>query len=537
MACHSPGGGYPAAITRLQKLDMGLIPWYERRVALTVKQLVDTPHIGTRFYAGRAGGEQLINWAHSCEMPDPWDWLEPFDMLMTNGMGVPSKPHEQSLYIDQLADAGISAITVGEGVGAPPISSAMVAASERRALPILVTAYEVPFAAVARVVAESRTDVAERRRLVKTARIYESLRAATIERRDALSLLADLGNELGCSLAVLDVATWRHSFAPSNRVAETTRAVLDDTLRRCAGHLPAILRLDVDGSAALAVPVPSRRPAAMLASRFTESAPELSVLQHVSTVAALELEKLASERDALSRSGSELLAQLFAGRMGETAAREALQRFGLTGKLVLAAWSPPMPGHDRPIHQELCARGVSHLLRPGDHDQVAVAVIVDDASARTRLVDALGQNCTVGLSASVTKPGRFADAAREARWALRAAGRGPGIVRYGEDEPASWAFAPERSEELAEHVLGPLLEYDRDHHTELLRTLATLLRNNRSPKPTAAELFIHRQTLVYRVRRIEELTERSLSNTKDVVDLWLALRAVEVTQGSILLGA
>jgi hypothetical protein len=32
-------------------------------------------------------------------------------------------------------------------------------------------------------------------------------------------------------------------------------------------------------------------------------------------------------------------------------------------------------------------------------------------------------------------------------------------------------------------------------------------------------------------------TKRSLSNTRDVVDLWLALRAVEVTQRSILLGA
>ena len=103
---------------------------------------------------------RLINWAHSCEMPDPWDWLEPFDMLMTNGIGVPGRPEEQARYVDQLADAGISAIAVGEGVGAPPISSAMVAASERRALPILLTAYEVPFAAVARVVAESRTDAA-----------------------------------------------------------------------------------------------------------------------------------------------------------------------------------------------------------------------------------------------------------------------------------------------------------------------------------------------------------------------------------------
>jgi purine catabolism regulator len=110
------------------------------------------------------------------------------------------------------------------------------------------------------------------------------------------------------------------------------------------------------------------------------------------------------------------------------------------------------------------------------------------------------------------------------------------VIRYGEDGASPWTLPLEESEELLEHVLGPLRDYDRIHQTELVRTLAVLLRNNRSPTSTAAELFIHRQTLVYRIRRIEELTSRSLSRTEDVVELWLALRAVEVVEGSTLLG-
>src|SRR5690242_16169877 len=235
----------------------------KRRVAITVRQLVDTPHLRTRFYSGRAGGEQVINWAHTCEMPDPWHWLEPFDMLMTNGLGLPADPDEQSRYLSRLADAGISAIAIGEDVGAPPISPAMVSASERRALPILVTAFEVPFAAVARVVADSRADIEERRRLTKTARIYELLRTATIEGRGAAHLLHELGAELGCRLEVLDLASWREAFAPVRRAPTAVREVLLDALARCAGHLPAILRLDLDGGVGLAVPVPARRPAAL----------------------------------------------------------------------------------------------------------------------------------------------------------------------------------------------------------------------------------------------------------------------------------
>ena len=90
----------------------------KRCVAITVRQLVDTPHLRTRFHSGRAGGEQVINWAHTCEMPDPWHWLEPFDMLMTNGIGLPADPEEQARYLSRLADAGISAIAIGEDVGA-----------------------------------------------------------------------------------------------------------------------------------------------------------------------------------------------------------------------------------------------------------------------------------------------------------------------------------------------------------------------------------------------------------------------------------
>jgi len=40
-----------------------------------------------------------------------------------------------------------------------------------------------------------------------------------------------------------------------------------------------------------------------------------------------------------------------------------------------------------------------------------------------------------------------------------------------------------------------------------------------------SELHVQKQTLVYRVRQIETLTERDLSSTADVARLWLALEA------------
>jgi len=474
----------------------------------------------------------VINWAHSCEMTDPWHWLEPFDMLMTLGLGMPADPNDQAGYVTHLADAGISAIAIGEDVGAPPISAAMVAASERRALPILVTAFEVSFAALARVVADSRTDVEERRRLARTARIYESLRTATVDGRGGAALLDDLGSELGCRLDVLDLRSWRFAFEPRRRAPAAVRDVLRETLVRCAGHLPAILHLELDRRVGLAVPVPARRPAALLASRFTEHQPELSVLQHASTVAALELEKLASSRDALARAGAELFRELLAERLESAQAGVRLGAAGLGhDDLVVAAWwheGTTTAG----VHQELFAWDLPHLLDADREDGIALALVPDRRRALQALLDALPRGCCVGVSAEVGGQNRVAAASREARWALGhgQAGR-TRVVRYRETNASSWPFAPDRAEEVAEHVLGPLRRYDQAHRTELVRTLAALLGNDRSPTRTAADLFIHRQTLVYRMRRIEKLTGRSLSSTKDVVDLWLALRALEVVGG------
>ena len=81
-------------------------------------------------------------------------------------------------------------------------------------------------------------------------------------------------------------------------------------------------------------------------------------------------------------------------------------------------------------------------------------------------------------------------------------------------------------------VIGPLLDYDRAHGTELVDSLRVFLNCNRSWQRAAKELFVHKQTLVYRMRRIEELAGRRLDCTADVAELWFALQAQELRLGT-----
>jgi len=44
-------------------------------------------------------------------------------------------------------------------------------------------------------------------------------------------------------------------------------------------------------------------------------------------------------------------------------------------------------------------------------------------------------------------------------------------------------------------------------------------------------LNVHRQTVIYRMRRVEELTTRSLGETGDLAMFWLALNARRILRG------
>ncbi len=75
-----------------------------------------------------------------------------------------------------------------------------------------------------------------------------------------------------------------------------------------------------------------------------------------------------------------------------------------------------------------------------------------------------------------------------------------------------------------ERLLGPLAEYDARHNAELLTTLKSFLACDGSWSACASQLYVHVNTVRYRIGRIEALTGRDLSALADRVDFFLALR-------------
>jgi DNA-binding PucR family transcriptional regulator len=74
-------------------------------------------------------------------------------------------------------------------------------------------------------------------------------------------------------------------------------------------------------------------------------------------------------------------------------------------------------------------------------------------------------------------------------------------------------------------LLEPLVAYDEEHGSELVRTLDVFLSTTGQWSASAAELGVHVNTLRYRLSRIEKCTGRDLGSMADRVDFYVALRA------------
>ena len=69
---------------------------------------------------------------------------------------------------------------------------------------------------------------------------------------------------------------------------------------------------------------------------------------------------------------------------------------------------------------------------------------------------------------------------------------------------------------------------ERENRIDLVGTLTAYIRSNHSISRTARELNIHRQSLLYRLDKIEEITEMKLGNHQDLFLLEIYCRVMSV---------
>lgn len=152
--------------------------------------------------------------------------------------------------------------------------------------------------------------------------------------------------------------------------------------------------------------------------------------------------------------------------------------------------------------------------------EVAELLAAVSSSARSR----------AGCSAVYGRLDETARALADARLACSAGTPGSRDVVQFDKNPVAVLLTstPNAAAVLARHVLGRVLDLPDDDRTMLIETARTWLAEAGSTSAAAKRLHMHRNTVRYRLRRIEELTGRNLTNPLDLGEIHLALEAARI---------
>ena len=180
--------------------------------------------------------------------------------------------------------------------------------------------------------------------------------------------------------------------------------------------------------------------------------------------------------------------------------------------------------HGARVARAAAVRRLPALVGPGraDHFALVPRAVVEELRRITEAAD-----IPVGLSSEFTDARDALSAAAEASRVLDSARFGNRLWSEFEGTSISvLARSRREASDIVAGVLGALAE-PTPAAEKLRSTLFCYLRNDRHWQATADELGIHRQTLSYRLRRIEEETGMSVTRSGDLSALWIAYQAWE----------
>ena len=509
-------------------------------MVLLVRDILTVPGLALRLVAGEANAGRPVRWVHASELEDPTPWLKGGELLLTTGAAVGATPARQRGYLRRLADAGLAGLGFGLGFSHDRVPRALVTTAEQVGFPVFEVPYPVPFIAITeavftRLVAE-QYDVLQR-----AVDAEQGLTRSAMDGEGVSGIAAALGRATAGWALLLDLHGM--PLAATSPAARQRVSRIWDELKtsRPEGTGFSVTLLD-RGHHVSVQPVGAQgRVEAFLAFGKPEAPSQFDriVAAHALSVFAIELAKSRAVAEAERRLQGDFFDALAAGATPPTEIARGLSRFGFTREarvVVLSFEGGEAADLAYACEDELSRAAAAYLI--SRHDAGAHVLVAEEPSRdlddlRKRVEERLGAPVRVGAGGAVD-PVEAGRSLREARYALQVC-RLEGWGSAGFEDLGTYRLLlsmaePDALRAFADSMLAPLDAYDRAQGGELQASLLAFLQHNARWETAAAELFVHRHTLRYRMRKVEELTGRDLSSSFDRMEFWLALRARELLE-------
>jgi purine catabolism regulator len=488
--------------------------------------------------AGAAGLDRAVRWVHISELADPTPWLSGGEVLLTTGLGFGDG------YVERLVAHGLTGLGFGVGFSHARVPDALLQVADTHGFPVFEVPYEVPFIAITERAAAQLVN--EQYALLRRAlSAHERLEQVVLSERGLEGVAAALATMIGGPALILDArgeVLARRGKADVSAVQAELRARLAAGVRR--GYGPESL----PGALALPVARADGTPEAwLIAARDAGPLNELDrlTLHQAVTIVALELLRRRVVDDTERRLAGDVLSALVGGDLAGAELARRLKPFGLRERAGVLVLAPPR-GVRAVIEEEL-ARAVREEAGGGLVAEAGALLCAllpaasDDELFRLseRLLARLGTPVPAGAGRCVT-PGELRRGFHEARCALEARALGAnsdeppaGLATYRDLGSFQLLLSLQDDDALrlfCDSILAPIEDSEGAYGGELMRSLEAFIECNGQWERAAKALFCHRHTLRYRIRRVEELTGRSLDSARDRIDFWLALRGRELVQ-------
>jgi purine catabolism regulator len=534
---------------------------------LTIREALELPALeSAKLVAGGGGLDNAVRWVHIVDLPNPnFEWVQGGELLLTSGYGL---FNDERNPIPRLASKGLSGIVLSLGQKFERTPARLREAADEHDLPIIETPPELAFIEVTEAILNQILDRQSslqqhgdeiQRSLMKQVLEGETLQGLAEALSEKLDRSITIENEDFEVLAAAEAGLVDEARARSIREGRATPEVTRELIQ---GGVYARLLNERRPLRVAPLPELGMTMERIVAPIFVgnrivgyvwiiageRALTELDeiAIEHAATIVAVILLKEGEVRRAALERRDDLLEQLLGSTgslkrglreqvhklgfraqlpyqvlliKGANDTKERLREMSRTAERWLAEVSGPalvsehgdrvvvvLQSHAPDLTEPLAERLMAELSRPGFPIKVGVGGPVDEL---------------LGLRTSH-------DQAAEALELAGALGRKEGIVTFAELGSLRWLqHLPEETLQGNSYFRAAvkLAEHDAAHKSAWLESLEAYLLSGGKTMEAARKLSVHRNSLAYRLRRIEELLDVDLSQAHTRFELHIALMA------------
>ena len=551
-------------------------------MTLTVRKVLEIgPLKRAKVLAGHQGLDNEITFVNIMEVPEVARWMKGGELLVTAGFPLKNDPLLRERIIEELHAKGVSAFGIKPGQYFTSVPEDLISHADKVGLPLIELPSDVPYMDFMLPIFETLINN-QLFQLKKAEEIHNTLIEVVLKGKGISDLCETIFSLIGNPTLIIDKSQNILGYAGISDQESTE--LVQEILKQinCQENFALFLRphrshrlkinLNETEKNLIVVPVDINGIVKdyLVIGEFYRRLDDQDVMaiERASTIISLELMKEKAVFEAERKVRGELLEDLISGnfRFEEAVIRRAsFLNFNLNCHLAVFVINTDgfeqfllnNVRKDEMFAQEVKAwivdmthrvfldyRGSAMLMAKSDG--IVGLVHLNSGQAKKTLINKMKEirdkirekykklDISVGVGRAYIGPRYVKQSYEEALAAVRIGRmiKGGGSTTFFEDL-GSYRFLYEIKDSLSmqnyyQDVLGNLLTYDKHNNTDLVKTIYHYFKNNCNLRLTAESLFIHKNSVIYRLKKIEELTGLSMDDAEDRFNLQLALKIGQI---------